>query len=86
MQARSRCGPLGLTRTPRPSFSDASDSPADSLLAVESYPVGNEIKDGHPPVSMGMLMKMGWDKDLTPAEPTVPRGVAPTAGYHQIRW
>ena len=45
-----------------------NDPVADSLLAVESYPVGNEIKDGHPPVSMGMLMKMGWDKDLTPEE------------------
>ncbi|KAB2920001.1 MAG: formate dehydrogenase subunit alpha [Hyphomicrobiaceae bacterium] len=44
------------------------DPVADSLLAVESYPVGNEIKDGHPPVSFGLLQKMGWDKDLTEAE------------------
>ena len=45
-----------------------NDPVADSLLAVESYPVGAEIKDGHPPVTMGLLMKMGWDKDLTPEE------------------
>ena len=38
------------------------------MLFRSSYPVGAEIKDGHPPVSMGMLMKMGWDKDLTPEE------------------
>ena len=45
-----------------------NDPVADSLLAVESYPVGAEIKDGHPPVTMGLLQKMGWDKDLTPEE------------------
>ena len=44
------------------------DAAADSLLAVDSYPVGNELKDGHPPVTMGMLKKLGWDKDLTEAE------------------
>jgi formate dehydrogenase major subunit len=45
-----------------------NDPVADSLLAVDSYPQGAEIKDGHPPVSMGLLQKMGWDKDLTPEE------------------
>ena len=45
-----------------------NDPVADSLLAVDSYPVGAEIKDGHPPVPMGLLQKMGWDKDLTPEE------------------
>jgi formate dehydrogenase major subunit len=45
-----------------------NDEKADSLLAVDSYPVGNELKNGHPPVSMGMLKKLGWDKDLTADE------------------
>ncbi|MGH6815369.1 MAG: formate dehydrogenase subunit alpha [Hyphomicrobiaceae bacterium] len=45
-----------------------NDEAQDRLLAVESYPVGNEIKDGHPGVSLGLLKKFGWDKDLTPAE------------------
>jgi formate dehydrogenase major subunit len=45
-----------------------NDEKADSLLAVDSYPVGNELKAGHPPVSMGLLKKMGWDKDLTADE------------------
>ncbi|HEX2116266.1 MAG TPA: formate dehydrogenase subunit alpha [Alphaproteobacteria bacterium] len=39
-----------------------------NLLAEGSYPVGAEIKDGHPPFSYGMLKKLGWDKDLTDAE------------------
>jgi formate dehydrogenase major subunit len=39
-----------------------------NLLAEGSYPVGAEIKDGHPPVTYGLLKKLGWDKDLTPAE------------------
>jgi formate dehydrogenase major subunit len=45
-----------------------NDEKADSLLAVDSYPVGNELKAGHPPVTMGMLKKLGWDKDLSEAE------------------
>jgi formate dehydrogenase major subunit len=45
-----------------------NDEAADSLLAVDSYPVGNELKAGHPAVTMGMLKKLGWDKDLTAAE------------------
>jgi formate dehydrogenase major subunit len=39
-----------------------------NLLAEGSYPVGAEIKDGHPPVTMALLKKLGWDKDLTDAE------------------
>lgn len=33
-----------------------------------SYPVGNELKDGHPEFTMAMLKKLGWDKDLTSEE------------------
>ena len=39
-----------------------------TLLAQDSYPVGSEIKEGHPAVTFGMLKKLGWDKDLTPQE------------------
>ncbi len=40
----------------------------ENLLAEGSYPVGNELKDGHPEFTMAMLKKLGWDKDLTDAE------------------
>ena len=33
-----------------------------------TYPVGNELKDGHPEFTMAMLKKLGWDKDLSDAE------------------
>jgi formate dehydrogenase major subunit len=37
-------------------------------LAEGSYPVGSEIKDGHPEFNMALLKKLGWDGDLTAAE------------------
>jgi len=40
----------------------------ENLLAEGSYPVGNELKSGHPEFTMAMLKKLGWDKDLTAAE------------------
>jgi formate dehydrogenase major subunit len=33
-----------------------------------SYPVGAEIKGGHPEFTMAMLQKLGWDSDLTADE------------------
>ncbi|MBT4219566.1 MAG: formate dehydrogenase subunit alpha [Rhodospirillaceae bacterium] len=42
-----------------------------NLLATDSYPVDNELKDGHPEFSMAMLKKLGWDKDLTAAEKAI---------------
>jgi formate dehydrogenase major subunit len=45
-----------------------NDETLDNLLAVDSYPVGNELQAGHPAVTFGMLKKFGWEKDLTPAE------------------
>ncbi len=39
-----------------------------NLLAENSYPVGAEIRDGHPPFSYGLLKKLGWDKELTAKE------------------
>lgn len=40
----------------------------DNLLAEGAFPVGSEIRDGHPFFTYGMLKKLGWDGDLTPAE------------------
>ncbi|MBF0305991.1 MAG: formate dehydrogenase subunit alpha [Alphaproteobacteria bacterium] len=43
----------------------------ENLLAEESYPAGSDIKDGHPAVTLGLLKKFGWDKELTEAEMAV---------------
>jgi formate dehydrogenase major subunit len=40
----------------------------ENLLAVDSWPVGSEIKDGYPEFTVGMLRGLGWDKDLTDKE------------------
>jgi formate dehydrogenase major subunit len=40
----------------------------DNLLAEGSFPVGSEIEDGYPEFTMAMLMKLGWDQDLTAEE------------------
>jgi formate dehydrogenase major subunit len=40
----------------------------ESLLADGSYSAGSEIKDGYPEFTVSVLKKLGWDKDLTPAE------------------
>jgi len=42
-----------------------------TLLAEGAFPVDSEIKDGYPEVTMAMLQKLGWDKDLTEAEMAV---------------
>jgi formate dehydrogenase major subunit len=39
-----------------------------SLLAENSYSAGSDITDGYPEFTMGVLKKLGWDKDLTPEE------------------
>jgi formate dehydrogenase major subunit len=39
-----------------------------SLLADGSYSAASEIKDGYPEFTLGVLKKLGWDKDLTPQE------------------
>jgi formate dehydrogenase major subunit len=39
-----------------------------SLLADGSYSVGSELKDGYPEFTLGVLKKLGWDKDLAPQE------------------
>lgn len=39
-----------------------------SLLADGAYSKGSEIKDGYPEFSAAVLKKLGWWKDMTPAE------------------
>ncbi len=45
-----------------------------SLLANGSYPVGNELKDGHPEFTDKLLKKLGWWDDLTPEEKKLAEG------------
>jgi formate dehydrogenase major subunit len=40
----------------------------ENLLADGSYSLGSEIKDGYPEFTLGVLKKLGWDKDLTAQE------------------
>jgi formate dehydrogenase major subunit len=40
----------------------------ETLLAEDSYTRGSELVDGYPEMTMGVMKKLGWDKDLTPAE------------------
>ncbi len=46
----------------------------ESLLAEGSYPVGNELKDGHPEFSAKLLQQLGWWDDLTDAEKQLAEG------------
>jgi formate dehydrogenase major subunit len=40
----------------------------DNLLAEGSYPRGSEIQDGYPEFTYAVLKRLGWDRDLRPAE------------------
>ena len=51
-----------------------------TLLAEGSYLPGSEIKDGYPEFTMGVFKKLGWDKDLTPAELATIEKVAGSPG------
>ena len=37
----------------------------ENLLAENSWPEGSEIEDGYPEFTYGMLVKLGWDGDLS---------------------
>jgi formate dehydrogenase major subunit len=43
----------------------------ETLLAEDSYSLGSELTDGYPEFTMGVLKKLGWDKDLTAEERAV---------------
>ena len=47
----------------------------ENLLAEGSYPVGSEIEDGYPEFTMAMLLKLGWDKDLSAQERSIIEGI-----------
>jgi Uncharacterized anaerobic dehydrogenase len=49
-----------------------------SLLGNGYYSKDSEIKDGYPEFTLGVLKKLGWDKDLTEAELAVINKVNPT--------
>ncbi len=46
----------------------------DNLLAEGSYPVGNELQDGHPEFSADLLKQLGWWGDLTAEEQQAAEG------------
>ncbi|MEJ2590197.1 MAG: formate dehydrogenase subunit alpha [Candidatus Thiodiazotropha sp.] len=46
----------------------------ENLLAVDSYPVGNEIKNGHPEFTDALLKKLGWWDDLSADEKKLAEG------------
>ena len=56
-----------------------------SLLADGSYSLGSEIKDGYPEFTLGVLKKLGWDKDLTEAEMAVITKINP-ANPDAVSW
>nr|WP_246225627.1 formate dehydrogenase subunit alpha [Vibrio agarilyticus] len=45
-----------------------------SLLAVDSYSKGSDIKDGYPEFTSKMLKQLGWWDDLTPEEKVAAEG------------
>ena len=49
-----------------------------SMLADGNASKDSEIKDGYPELTVGVLKKLGWDKDLTEAELAVINKVNPT--------
>jgi hypothetical protein len=40
----------------------------ETLLAEDSYTRDSELVDGYPEMTLGVMKKLGWEKDLTPAE------------------
>ncbi len=56
-----------------------------SLLGNGYYSKDSEIKDGYPEFTLGVLKKLGWDKDLTEAELAVIQKVNP-ANPDSVSW
>jgi formate dehydrogenase major subunit len=40
----------------------------ETLLAEDSFSLGSELTDGYPEFTLGVLKKLGWDRDLTTEE------------------
>jgi formate dehydrogenase major subunit len=56
-----------------------------NLLSEGSYSKDSEIKDGYPEFTLGVLKKLGWDKDLTEAETAVINKINP-ANPDAVAW
>jgi formate dehydrogenase major subunit len=56
-----------------------------SLLGNGYYSKDSEIKDGYPEFTLGVLKKLGWDKDLTEAELAVIQKINP-ANPDSVSW
>jgi formate dehydrogenase major subunit len=56
-----------------------------SLLADGSYSMDSEIKDGYPEFTLGVLKKLGWDKDLTTEEMATIQRINP-ANPDAVSW
>jgi formate dehydrogenase major subunit len=56
-----------------------------NLLSEGSYSKDSEIKDGYPEFTLAVLKKIGWDKDLTPAELATIQKVNP-ANPDSVSW
>ena len=58
-----------------------------TLLAEGSYLPGSEIQDGYPEFTMGVLKKLGWEKDLTAAElATIEKVAGSPADVDAVSW
>lgn len=56
-----------------------------SLLS-ETYSKDSEIKDGYPEFTYGVLKKLGWDKDLTPAELATIQKIGGDTAADSVSW
>lgn len=65
---RARFGVERVVKRKADNGSDQEVEVHESLLADGSYSLGSEIKDGYPEFTLGVLKKLGWDKDLTALE------------------
>jgi formate dehydrogenase major subunit len=65
---RARFGVERVVKRKADNGSDQETEVHESLLADGSYSLGSEIKDGYPEFTLGVLKKLGWDKDLTAQE------------------
>ena len=72
-----RCFPCPLRSRTRGEAARRHDAKV-SLLGDGFTSKDSEIKDGYPEFTLGVLKKLGWDKDLTEAEMAVINKVNPT--------
>ncbi|KAA2236576.1 formate dehydrogenase subunit alpha [Salinarimonas soli] len=80
---------FGVERAVRQTAQQAEAPPTAathvSLLADGSYSLGSDIKDGYPEFTLAVLKKLGWDRELTPAEAAAIKAVNP-ANPDLVSW